>query len=280
MTSDDIRAVENPISAVFDLAEDVNDEVPKVRRLVTYATAFIVIWLTIDFIFIIAFIGRNLLIGTSLILLFIMGLLTLSMLQHINDFFRYYTVRHQAIKSVRDDDPVVYAPKGKDAVERLYQHLLAKNSYIGYVSGGSLPGHGIARGRSGTFYEFDLHIVGRPGICWRLLGIGFPGYQLSITKLDRAPRVEDVMSVKRAVEDVSAANRVPPTRTMILWQREGEDDLDDQTYEALTTQVAYFSHRGKRYASTMELVIENLDGTYEFIPYVADSGSYSFSRTH
>jgi hypothetical protein len=50
----DIRAVENPISATFDLASDVYDKAPKVRKMVTYSRAFIYLWLLLDFVLIVA----------------------------------------------------------------------------------------------------------------------------------------------------------------------------------------------------------------------------------
>ncbi len=54
MQKTDIRAVENPISAIFDLAEDVHGKVPKVKKLVTYSRAFIYLWLFINFLVIVA----------------------------------------------------------------------------------------------------------------------------------------------------------------------------------------------------------------------------------
>jgi hypothetical protein len=41
MSQADIRAVDNPISALFDLSEDVNNEAPRFRKLVRYASAFL-----------------------------------------------------------------------------------------------------------------------------------------------------------------------------------------------------------------------------------------------
>jgi hypothetical protein len=35
MSKADVRAVENPISALFDLSEDVNKEAPRFRKLVS-----------------------------------------------------------------------------------------------------------------------------------------------------------------------------------------------------------------------------------------------------
>jgi uncharacterized membrane protein len=46
----DVRAGENPINAIFDLAEDVNERLPKTRRIVRYARFFVWFWLLIDFL--------------------------------------------------------------------------------------------------------------------------------------------------------------------------------------------------------------------------------------
>ncbi len=73
MQKADIRAVENPISAIFDLAEDVQGRVPKVKKLVTYSRAFIYLWLFINFLVIVAisnwpFLALILLSGTTILL--------------------------------------------------------------------------------------------------------------------------------------------------------------------------------------------------------------------
>ena len=53
MQRTDVRAVENPISAIFDLAADVQERAPKMRKLVTYSRAFIYVWLFVDFLIIV-----------------------------------------------------------------------------------------------------------------------------------------------------------------------------------------------------------------------------------
>ena len=54
MQKSDVRAVENPISAIFDLAADVQEKAPEMKKLVTYSRAFFYIWLFVDFLIIIA----------------------------------------------------------------------------------------------------------------------------------------------------------------------------------------------------------------------------------
>jgi hypothetical protein len=55
-----------------------------------------------------------------------------------------------------------------------------------------------------------------------------------------------------------------------LWTRAKDQELSEAAYDMLTGSSLVFSHMGRRFISTMELVIENEDGTYEFIPFIAD----------
>jgi hypothetical protein len=63
----------------------------------------------------------------------------------------------------------------------------------------------------------------------------------------------------------------------MLWKRTGDQDLTDEAYEKLMSSSITMSHRMRRYVSSLELIIENEDGSYEFIPYVADA-HFSASR--
>src|SRR3972149_563008 len=49
----DARAVEDPIAAVFDLAESVDRQTPKIRRMLRYVLVFVSLWLLLDFFLII-----------------------------------------------------------------------------------------------------------------------------------------------------------------------------------------------------------------------------------
>jgi len=46
----DVRAVENPITAIFDLAEDVERQAPKVGKLLRYTRTFVYVWLLLDLV--------------------------------------------------------------------------------------------------------------------------------------------------------------------------------------------------------------------------------------
>src|SRR3972149_7138515 len=50
----DARAVADPIAAIFDLAESVDAQTPKIRKMLRYVRWFVSIWLLLDFFFVLA----------------------------------------------------------------------------------------------------------------------------------------------------------------------------------------------------------------------------------
>src|SRR3989442_11522885 len=52
-TKGDARAVEDPIAAIFDLAESVDRQTPKIRKTLRYVRWFVSVWLLLDFFLII-----------------------------------------------------------------------------------------------------------------------------------------------------------------------------------------------------------------------------------
>ena len=279
MSQRDIRAVENPITAVFDLADEVNHEVPRFRKLVTYATIFIGVWLVISFILMLALLFSNPLLSLIVLFLFIIGVLALAMLRNLGDFMRYYCLRHAAIVRVRNDDPIIYVPKGETAVIRLLELIKARNPPMAdAIAARHYQAPSIQRGASSVLYNFDAYLASKPGLLWKILGMGYPGYQLFIKCFQAPPRPEDLLSLKRAAEDVSQATRMPPSRVIALWTRSPTQNLSEEAFHYLGEATVQFSHRTKSYVSTLELVIENHDGTYEFIPYVAEGTYFSAPR--
>src|SRR2546426_8337289 len=75
MHARDVRAVENPLTAIFDLAEDVEAQTPKIQRLLRYTTWFVSTWLFLDFLLIVFISARPLI--TLLLVLLLFGLLVL-----------------------------------------------------------------------------------------------------------------------------------------------------------------------------------------------------------
>lgn len=323
MQKGDIRAVENPISAVFDLAEEVNEQAPRIRRLIGWSRLFIGIWLFVNFVFLLflapsplstllmlplvglLFVSAvalrwaegpaarvflflvialssgaialltgptNLFLGVILAVLFVLGIVILNVMRDIRAFFGYYVLRHRAIQSVREEDPVVYVPQGEDAVHRLLTYLSERHPELrGQSRQGFVQTGAVLKGKSGLLYNFDAYILGRPSALWRPLGLGETGYALYVKHFATVPTVKDLEALKRAVEDVSLAQKVPPTRVIALWTPEEEERLGDEAYEYLTSEVVTFRHGGQVFRCSLELVMEAPDGTYDFIPYVTEA---------
>lgn len=326
----DARAVENPISAIFDLAEEVTEKQPKIKRLVMYATIFIAVGLFVDFLFIVAvvpisfpfllilfislfllrwfdsvtarailvsvatvntclilfFVGLYaavrlqaggailgaLLIGGILIGLFILGLVILNLFHEINKFFNYYYVRHRVIKSVRDQDPVIHIPQGQNSVRRVLNYLAQRNPELmrDYSVPGALITPTILRGRGQFFYQFDAYVSRPSSAFWRLLRVGYPGYAIYLKQFQQKPRLQDLMALKQAVEEITALTKLPPRRVIALWTRGADESLDDDAYDFLTSEAGVVRGGVSLMNCSVELISENPDGTYDFIPYVSD----------
>lgn len=325
----DARAVENPISAIFDLAEEVTDQQPKMRRLVRYATVFIAAGLLIDFIVIVIFMPISfpfllillisllllrwfdsttarailisvatmctfvilllfallgavavqaagmvitLFVGAVLVGLFILGLVILNLFAEIGGFFDYYYLRYRVIKNVRDQDPVVNIPQGEDPVRRVLNYLSASSPdlTVDFRRPGAVLIPASLRGQGGFPYQFDAYASRTSGPLWRTLKVGYPGYAIYIKKFLRKPRLQELASLKQAVEDITAFTKLPPRRIIAVWTREGEESLEDEAYDFLTSEAAVTKAGVSLMKCSLELIAENPDGTYDFIPYITD----------
>lgn len=273
MNGKDVRAIENPISAIFDLAEDVNAQAPKVRKSVRYATVFITIWLIVNFLLVLLFLfARSWLFLIIFLALFIVGALAVKWLREVSTFFSFYVIRHRVIRSLREEDPVVYVPQGGDSVQRLVYYLASKNPHVneGLKRPGLFQTQAILRGKSGVMYSFDGYLRIRPSAFWNLFGGGYPGYSLFIKQYDHPPRLLDMQSLRNAVLDIASTGNIPPSRIIAVWKAGEDDQLADDVYEFVTSEVVSYSRRGNRFNTTLEIITESPDGTYDFIPYVSD----------
>ncbi|MEE8199115.1 MAG: hypothetical protein V3R48_05315 [Thermoplasmata archaeon] len=325
MQKGDVRAVENPIAAVFDLADEVNEKAPTIRKAIGYTRLFIMVWLFVDFVLIVILsdpgnpfaaisvlvltaalfvaalalrwshgpisrtflflvivgsgvaialsFGGQFLLGGLLAALFVLGIVILNLMKDLRAFFSYFALRHRAIRSVREEDPVVYVPKGDDAVQRLLTYFSERHPEVRQqAQKGRVQTPALLRGRSGLVYSFDGFIHGAPSALWKPFGLGETGYAIFIKAFTEAPIAKDLQALKRAVEDVSQVLKVPPTRVIALWTPPGEPDaLSDEAYEILTNEVVTYRRAGTDYRCSLELITESPDGTYDFIPFVTEA---------
>ena len=322
MHKGDVRAVENPITAIFDLAEDVGAQSPKIRIAIRYARVVIAFGLFINAIlilvladarefallltfaiFIMLFVRRwlsdvgsrsvlfalaitagvfdvlafrgSLFFGLILVPFFFLGLVTMGYLREISEFFDYYTLRHRIVKSVRDADPVAHIPDGTDATQRLLRFLASRNTEIDVLlrTPGAAATPALLQGKSRMMYEFDAYVHRAPSPLWQLLGFGSPGFAVYVKSFPHPPTVTDLKSVRRAVEDVSAATKVPPSRVIALWREEGDAKLDDDAYSFVTQEVVATRRLGTTLSCSLQSIAETADGTYDFIPFIPELGS-------
>jgi hypothetical protein len=264
----DPRAVENPISAIFDLSEDVVAQAGDIGRAVRYATVFMGVWLVVNFLLVVIFFFNfNLLLFGLCAAVLILGAVSLAMLRKVSAFFSYYVVRHAAIKAVRDADPLVYAPQGATPAERLLAHLRATTPQLS--SGVEFAVPGIVEGANRLQYKFDVYAKREPGALWKLLGVGEPGLALFVKIFETKPRPEDVVAFRKAVEGVCARTGAPPLRAIILWLNRAGDGLDDDTYAALMSNQVRLSGTFSSAACAIEMITELPTGEYDFAPFMA-----------
>lgn len=320
----DARAVEDPIAAVFDLAESVDRQTPTIRRVLRYVRWFVSLWLLLDFFLMIVLsaiapdghaaltfllffpivalllgmryargstarlvlflsacvfgafqalsLGGLLFLGVVLSALFVLGFVILELMRDLRSFFDYFALRHRVILAVRQADPVVHVPQGKDAAARILEHLATTDLQVRSVlaTPGGLASPALLTGKSGLTYSFDAVLRSERSRLARAFGIGSPGFAVYAKSFGRAPTADNLRSLKSAVEDVSASTQIPPARIFVLWEALGNEAVSPETYEFLTRETARVRIRGTTYACSLQLVREGDDGTYDFIPVIME----------
>lgn len=319
----DARAVEDPIAAIFDLADSVDRQTPKIRRMLLYVRVFVSLWLLLDFFLIIVLaalgdgnpgaalllfipivilllamrhtssstvrlallilviilaalqvisIGGLLFFGIVLVALFVLGFVILELMRDLRSFFDYYALRHRVIQRVRQADPVVYVPEGNNAVQRILAYLAATSPDVRGIMAvpGAVAIPALLTGKSGLTYSFDAYLRQPPSLLWRTVSLGPPGFAVFMKAFDRAPTLADLKSLKAAVEDASAASRIPPARILVLWRSKKDESISPDVYEFVTREAVRVRIRRATFACSLELAIERDDGTYDFIPLVVE----------
>ncbi len=269
-----LRAMENPIGATFDLAESVNERVPRIRKMVKYASVFIAFSLLIEFILIIVFLRENFIIFLVFLAFFIVGLLSLYWMRQVGAFFEYFSSRHIAIKMMREGDPVVHVPRGKDSLDRLLNHFKRASPAFDNLlrqNPRALTAPAIMKGASGVDYSFDAHVTVPPAWPGGALGLGNPGYALFIKMLPGLPEMRDIRAVENAVTDVVGATGIAPGRVVILVEnREGlEPLLPQDVYDHVTSSRFVIPAGHRSFVCNLQIITVDTDGTYDFVPMIS-----------
>ena len=326
----DARAVEDPIAAIFDLAESVDAQTPKIRKMLRYVRVFVSVWLLLDFVLMIVLsaispggsvaatfflfipivglllgmrlasqastrlallivagalgafqaitLGGLLFLGAILVTLFILGFVILDLMRDLRSFFDYFALRHRVIQRVRQADPVVYVPEGRDAVQRILSHLARTSPDVQALMAvpGATATPALLTWASGLTYSFDAYVRSDPSAIARILGIGEPGFAVFVKAFESAPGLADLQAVKRAVEDLSLSTKIPPARVLAVWRPAAGARIPAEAYDFLIRETIHVKIRGAVYACSVELATESADGTYDFIPIVV--GTHTNTR--
>src|SRR5438105_4146642 len=311
------------MAAIFDLAESVDRQTPKIRRMLRYVRVFVSVWLLLDFFLIIVLaaigggnpgaafllfipiiallfamrrisgstvrlvllilvivfanlqiisIGGLLFVGVVLVALFVLGFIILELMRDLRSFFDYFALRHRVIQRVRQADPVVYVPEGKDAVQRILSHLAATNLDVRGLMAvpGAVAIPALLTGKTGLTYSFDAYVRQPASFLWKTVSLGTPGFAVFVKAFDKAPTAEDLKALKAAIEDASLAARIPPARILVLWRAKGNESVSADAYEFLTKEAIRVRLRASTFACSLDLAIERHDGTYDIIPLVLE----------
>jgi hypothetical protein len=173
---------------------------------------------------------------------------------------------------VRQADPVVYVPEGKDAVERILSHLAATSADVRGVMAvpGAVAIPALLTGKSGLTYSFDAYVRQPSSFPWRTIALGSPGFSVFVKAFEKSPNLADLKALKAAIEDVALSSRIPPARILVLWKAKKDESVSSDVYEFLTKEAVRVRLKGSTFVCSLELAIEREDGTYDFIPLVLE----------
>lgn len=270
-----LRSLENPISAVFDLADEVSAQAPTITKRAKYAIIFVIFWLVINFGFIAYFIVLgNIIITVFAGFIFIFGVIALHMLFQTRTFFEYFVKRHSAIKAVRDGNPFVKVPDGKDALERFLNYLRIHNPLfkrLEQLSPYYLQQNVNIKGASGFSHHFDAAVRIKPGILWRIFGLGGnKGYALYIRVYESKPTLTDIQAFERGVEDVTERCLAVPSRIVAVHESKRQfDGLDEELYTYILNHPFKIKVRGETFTVNVQVATE-VEGIYDFVPMIPE----------
>jgi hypothetical protein len=260
--------VEDPISSIFDLSDRVAQMAPTVRRLYRYTATILVLWIVIMAVVTVSTLGSNVVLAGLAILGLVIGVLALSLLRQTDAFFRNFVQRHRAIRLVREADPEAKIPEGRTPIERLTRYLVEENPAVAATVRDtkdamryriSLPG----RERTAAF---DL-VIERPG-SWtsRAFGRGDSGFAIVARAAPANVTLADLRQLESDVVQAQAAFRGAPLRLILL--RPQPAPLPEDAYEYAVGHPVVFGRRLARHRASLEVITENPDGTYDFVPRV------------
>jgi hypothetical protein len=255
---------EDPIGAIFDLSDRVAQMAPTMRRMYYYTATVVVLYLFIMLILLFVGLRSSAFLAVLALIALALGGFALTLLREIDRFFTGFTERHRAIRLWQDAEPTPKIPEGPTPVQRLARYLTQSNAKIAeYLAAHpnsfqyrvELPG-------KGGKYGFDLAMVAPEDWVSRYFGGGDPGFAVLARIGPAAPTIPDL---DRYAADVRAVARKLPSRVArVLLLRPQAGALAEGVYDYAVGHPIDIG----RSKVAIEIVTEQPDGTYDFIPHV------------
>jgi hypothetical protein len=255
---------EDPIAALFDLADRVSEMGPTIRRMYRYTATVIVIFLAIMVFLLFVSLAGNFAFALLALLAIVFGAIALSLLAETDRFYRGFSERHRRLKLLQDAEPTPKIPTGRTALQRLVRYLARSNRRVGdYLAAHPESLRYRARVGSGpSAGPFDVAIVAPAGVAYRWFGLGDPGFVVLARVAPDNPTLEDL---ERFAADVGAAAKQLPARVArAILLRLHPEPMAEPIYEyAVGHPLAV---PGGTVA--VEVISEQTDGTYDLVPHV------------
>ncbi|HEV2167142.1 MAG TPA: hypothetical protein VGS23_09255 [Thermoplasmata archaeon] len=256
---------EDPIAALFELADRVAEQGPKIRRIYAYTAAVVGVFLAIlVYLLFEALRGSALFVGLALVTV-VLGGTALTLLAESDRFYRSFSERHRRLRMLQFAEPTPKIPRGSTPLRRLAQHLARTSPRVA----ARLVEHPRAlsirtrRGANGALVEFGLSIAAPESFAHRYLKIGDPGFVVLARLGPDALTVAELERFGETASDVARSLHGRLVRAIVLRTR--PLPIDDDVYE-LSTHRPLAVPGGP--SVPLEVITELEDGTYDLIPHV------------
>jgi hypothetical protein len=259
---------EDPIGAIFDLSDRTAQMAPTIRRMYRYTATVVVVYLLIMAFLLLDSLAHDIILAGLAIVALAFGVIALSLLRETDRFFRTFSQRHRAIRLFRDADPAPKVPEGRTPAERLARYLTQSNARIEELlreDPSALRLRVELPGDRRKVY-FDLAIVAGGSGGYRALGWGRAGFSVLARLGPDAPTPADLEGFERDVAEVAPHLEGLPVRAILL--RAHPQPLSDAAYDYAVGHPVRVRRGFTEGRCSLEIVSENPDGTYDFVPFV------------
>lgn len=270
---DYFRGIEDPISGIFNLAEEISSKSERILTNSKFATVFVYFGLFLVFIFMLTFLlSGQFFLALIFVAMFITGIMTAKLMITLRSFLKKVTFRYLAIMAMKEGSPFAKIPRGKSMSERFMKYLRKKNrSFRGLLKKRPevLRKDGYLVGMGGRRYHFDRFVIMKPSPLHRFFKIGYPGYSMFVREYPNPPSKEDLERLKKELREFYARSKIYPNRVVMLF-RAGDDysGLEEELYEKLVNGEVRLGGSGRRL--NIQAVGELEEGNYEFVPFIPE----------